>query len=632
MFNDLRHAIRGLLRTPGFTAAAVLSLALGIGGNVLMFGLADSLVLRPFRYPDPDRLVAIGVTFPRITDQERFIETISAPEFRDIGQSETLDRVVAFDLGNRNISGGDRPERVFTALVAGNVFDTIGMPPAAGRDFLAEEFQGGRRVAVLSHRIWQSRFAGDPDLVGRPIRINGQESIVVGIMPPGLLLLGTDLWLPLSIGPDWPRDVRNLTVLGRLRPGVALAQANAELDVLATRTSRDHVATNKEYAGWRLRADAWSNALTGEFRTATTVLLGTVALVLLITCVNVANLLLARTTARRRETAVRLTLGAGRWAIGRQLLIESLLLAGAGTAAALLLTRFGLDAAFALLPTEQVLSMGVQPEMGNRVLLYTALVASITGLLIGALPAWQAAFSNPEAALRSEGRTSTSARGAQRLRFGLVVAEVALTTVLLVGAGLLLKSWSRLNAVDPGIRLNGVLTMRVTLPPEKYKGEAIPNFFEQLLERVLATPGVSDASVASLFPPMSFSLSPVKVDGQPVARAGELPSTLFTLVSPRYFTTLNIPVVSGRTFTGADRADSPPVAVVNETFARQLLGAGPAVGRRVEFNERWFEIVGVTRDTRNSGVKVPPRPEMYLSMRQGPPAWNQYLPARRSPR
>ena len=233
MFNDLRHAVRGLLRTPGFTAAAVLSLALGIGGNVLMFGLADSLVLRPFRYPDPDRLVAIGLNFPRITDQERFIETISAPEYQDISELGSLHSVIAFDLGNRNISGGDRPERVFTALLAGNVFDTIGMPPAAGRGFLPEELQGGRRVAIISHRIWQSRFAGDPTLVGRPMRINGVESLVVGIMPPGLLLLGTDLWLPLGITPDWPRDVRNLTVLGRLRAGMTLAQANAELDLLA---------------------------------------------------------------------------------------------------------------------------------------------------------------------------------------------------------------------------------------------------------------------------------------------------------------------------------------------------------------------------------------------------------------
>jgi putative ABC transport system permease protein len=623
MLTDLRHAIRGLLRTPGFTAAAVLSLALGIGGNVLMFGLADGLVLHPYPYPDPDRLVAIGVSFPRIADEERFVETMSAPEYQDVRQSQSLHNVIAFDLGNRNISGGDRPERVFTALVASNVFDTIGMAPAAGRAFLPEEFQGGRRVAILSHRVWQSRFAGDPSLVGRAIRINGVESAVVGIMPPGLLLLGTDLWLPLTLTPEWPRHVRNLTVLGRLRPDITLQQANAELDVLAERTGRDHAATNKEYIDWRLRADTWSNALAGEFRPAAMVLLGTVAVVLLITCVNVTNLLLTRATARRREIAVRMTLGAGRWGVARQMLIESLLLVAAGTVAALLLSRFGFDAATAYLSVD-ILSLGVQPAIGTRVLVYTGLVACATCLLISVLPAWHASSSNHEAALRSEGRTSTTGRGAQRLRFGLVVAEVALTTVLIVGAGLLLKSWSRLNSVDPGIRLNDVLTMRVTLPPEKYKGEAIQNFFRQLIDRVRATPGVEDAAIASLFPPMSFSQSQVKVDGQPIGRAGELPSALFTIVSPRYFPTLNIPVLAGRTFTDADRADAPPVAVVNETFARQLLGTSSALGRRLQFNDRWLEIVGVTRDTRNGGVKVAPRPEVYLSMGQAPPAWNQY--------
>ena len=624
MYSDLRHAIRGLLRTPGFTAAAVLSLALGIGGNVLMFGLADSLVLHPFPYPDPDRLVSIGVSFPRIADEERFIETISGPEYQDIGQSKSLRNVIAFDLGNRNISGGDRPERVFTALIDGNVFDTIGMPPAAGRAFLPEELQGGRRVAILSYRIWQSRFAGDPSLVGRTIRINGVESVVVGIMPPGLLLLGTDLWLPLRpITTEWPRHVRNLTVLGRLRPEVTLQQLNAELGVLAERTGRDHAATNKEYTDWRLRADTWTNALAGEFRPAAAVLLGTVAVVLLITCVNVTNLLLTRATARRREIAVRMTLGAGRWGVARQLLIESLLLVAAGTVGALLLSRLGLEAATSFLSSE-ILSQGVQPAIGTRTLIYTAFMACLTSLLIGVLPAWHASSSNHEAALRSEGRTSTPGRGAQRMRFGLVVVEVALTTVLLVGAGLLIKSWSRLNSVDPGMRLSDVLTMRLTLAPEKYKGEAIPNFFTQLIERVREAPGVEDAAIASLFPPMSFSQSQVRVDGQQIARTGELPSALFTIVSPRYFTTLDIPVLAGRTFTDADRADAPRVAVVNETFARQLLGTGPALGRRVEFNEQWLEIVGVTRDTRNGGVKVPARPEVYLSMRQAPPAWNQY--------
>jgi putative ABC transport system permease protein len=624
MFNDLRHAVRGLLRTPGFTAAAVVSLALGIGGNVLMFGLADSLVLHPFPYPDPGRLIAIGVNFPRVADEERFIEALSAPEYEDIRQSQSLQKVMAFDLGNRNISGGDRPERVFTALVTDDVFDTIGIAPAMGRMFLPEEIQNGRRVAILSHRLWQSRFAADPSLVGRPIRINGVESIVVGIMPPGLLLLGTDLWVPLPIGADWPRHGRNLTVLGRLRPGVSMEQANAELAVLSERTASDHASTNNEYTGWRLRAETWANALTGEHRPAVMLLLGTVALVLLITCVNITNLLLTRAAGRQREIAVRLALGAGRWRMARQLFVESLVIAVAGTSAGLILVRFGLDAAASFLPFEIAGALGVQPAIGARVLIYSAFVACAAALLVGLLPAWHASSSNPESVLRSEGRSSTAGRGAQRLRFGLIVGEVALTTVLLVGAGLLLKSWSRLNAVEPGLRVNGVLTMRVTLPPEKYRGEAIPNFFTQLIERVRMTPGVQNAAVASLFPPMSFSQSQVRVDGHQIARAGELPSALFTIVSPGYFSTLDIPVLAGRTFTDADRADALPVAVVNETFAAKLLGTGPAVGRRVEFNQRWLDIVGVTRDTRNGGVKVPPRPEVYLTVRQAPPAWNQY--------
>ena len=630
MIQDFRQAMRGLARTPGFTTAAVLTLALGIGGNVLVFGLADGLVLHPFPYPDADRLVAIGANFPRVADQERFIEVLSAPEYRDISQSRALDNVIAFDLGNRNISGGDRPERVFTALTAGDVFDTIGMAPAAGRGFLPEELQYEHRVAVLSYRIWQSRFAGDPGLVGRTIRINGVEAIVVGIMPPGLLLLGADLWLPLNLAPDWPRDGRNLTVLARLKPNMTIDGANAELKVLADRTARDYMATNREYTDWRLRAETWSNALAGEFRPAVTLLLGTVAVVLLITCVNITNLLLIRTSARRREIAVRMTLGAGRWGVARQLLLECTVLAAAGTAGALLLATFGFD----LVPTfiaAEITGLGMHPAISGRVLLYSASIAAVATVLIGILPAWQSASSNPDNALRSEGRTSTPVRGAQRLRFALVVAEVALTTVLLVGAGLLLKSWSHLSSVDPGIRLNDVLAMRITLPPEKYRGEAIPDFFRQLVERVLAVPGVENAAIASLFPPLSFSQSQVRVEGQEVARGGELPSALFTIVSPEYFTTLQVPVLEGRTFSDRDRGDAPPVVVVNETFVRQLLKNGPALGRRVQFNEQWREVIGVTKDTRNGGLKVPPRPELYLSMGQAPPAWNQYfllVPAR----
>ena len=613
-----------LLKNPGFTIVAVLTLALGIGGNALVFGLVDSLVLHPFPYPDSDRLVVIGVNFPRIDNDERFIEVLSGPEYEDIRRSRSLHKVMAFDLGNRHVSGGDRPERVFTAFVAGDPFDTIGLQPVVGRGFTREEIESRGRVAIISHRFWQSRFAGELSVVGRSVRINGIHATVVGVMPPGLLLLGTDLWMPRPVDSGWPRDQRQLTVMGRLLPGATRDRANAELAVLAERTAQDHVAANKEYAGWTLRAETWSNALSRDMRPAATLLLATVALVLLIACVNITNLLLARTTSRRREIAVRVTLGAGRWAIARQLLTESLALAVVGTAVGLWLARFGLDAAASLLPAE-IVAQGVQPVIGTRVLVYSALLACTAGLLIGLLPAWHASSSNPDAALRSESRGTTASRGAQRLRFGLIVTEVALATVLLVGAGLLLRSWSGLNAVDPGMRTSGVLTMRLTLPQEKYRGEAIPNFFHQLIERVIAVPGVADAAAASLIPPLAFSSSQVRLEGQQAASAGELPTAPFTIVSPGYFTTLNIPVRSGRAFTAADRADAPPVAVVNETFARTHLGTGSPLGRRLEFNERWVEIVGVTGDTRSGGLTVPVRPEVYLSMAQAPPGWNQYF-------
>jgi putative ABC transport system permease protein len=624
MIQDLRYAVRSLWRTPGFTVAAVLTLALGIGGNVLVFGLADGLVLHPFAYPDPDRFVAIGAAFPRIANEERFIEVLSGPEYQEIRRIASLEKAVAFDLGNRNVSGGDRPERVFTALIGGDVFDAVGLRPAAGRAFLQDEIRTGASVAIVSHRLWQSRFGGDPSLVGRTIRINGIESVVVGIMPRELLLFGSDLWIPLDVSEDWPRTERNLSIMGRVKPGATIVQANAELEVLARRIQRDHASTNREYGDWTLRAETWSNALAGEYRPAVSLLLGTVAVVLLIACVNITSLLLTRTTARRRELAVRLALGAGRWRIARQLLIETILVAGAGAVAALLWAGAGLDTALSFMGGE-IANLGARPAIGTRVLIFTTGIATLAAALIGVLPAWHASASNPEAALRSEGRTATTARGGQRLRFGLVVAEVALTTVLLVGAGLLLKSWSRLNAVDPGLRVHDVLTMRVTLPPEKYRGDAILNFFRHLAERVRSVPGVENAAIASVFPPLSFSQSQVRVEGQTVARDGELPSALFTIVSPEYFSTLDIPLLQGRAFAEGDRADAPGVAVVNEAFVRQLLGAGSPLGRRVEFNERWLEIVGVARDTRNNGLKVSTRPEVYLSLGQAPPAWNQYF-------
>jgi predicted permease len=637
LLQDLRYAVRQFVRRPGFTAITVLSLALAIGGNTLIFGMLDGFVFHPFPYPEPDRLVSVGVTFPKVSSDTTYIEALSPAEYHDIRQSKSFGQIAAFDLGNRNISGGDIPERVFTALLLDDLFPVIGMKPALGRGFTPEELApGGPNVAIISHRLWASRFGADPNIVHRAIRIGGQTATVVGVMPAGLVLVGADLWIPW--GGDVaqiPRNVRQFSVIARLAPGASAEQANAELSIIAGQVQRAEVAQFKEYEGWRLTATPWAAAVMQDLRPAAFLLLAAVGFVLLIACANLANLMLARSTTRQRELAVRLALGAARWRIARQLLTESLLLSFAGAAGGLLIARIGLGSAAVLVPA-QFAMLDLRAGVNTRVLMCSIALAIATGILVGVLPALQATRTDPQESLKADARSGGGRAGA-RLRQALIVAEVALSVMLLLGAGLMMRSFLKLQAVDLGFPTKGMLTMRLTLPQQKYpSGEAITAFFEELARRVGEVPGVAASAMVSQFPPLEAFSSQIEIDGGH-ATGTMLPTANTTIASRDYFRALGVPTLKGRTFNAEDTPTAPRRVVVNQAFVTRHLDGRDPVGARVRIAGRgaagpWAEIIGVVGDARNSGAATPVRPEVFIPMEQGRDAWNQLFLLVRSDR
>ena len=625
---DIRYAFRQFVRRPAFAAVAVLSLALAIGGNSLIFGLLDGFVFHPFPYPDPDRLMAIGVTFPKVSSDTTYVEALSPAEYADIKRSASFTHIGAFDLGNRNVSGGDVPERVFTALLLDDLFPVIGMRPALGRGFTKEELAPqGPPAAIISHRLWHSRFGGDPGILSRSIRIGGEASAIVGVMPPGLVLIGTDLWIPWGGNPAAiPRNIRQFTILGRLAPGVSAAAANAELSAIASQVQHREAAQFKEYEGWRLIATPWAAALLQDVRMAAYILLAAVGLVLLIACANLTNLMLARSTTRHRELAVRLALGAARWRIARQLLTESLLIAFVGAVAGLMIAYVGLRFAAALIPAQFVM-LDLKASLNLRVLGWSAVLATVTGLVVALLPALQATRTDPHESLKSDGRAG-QARAGRRIRHALIVSEIALSVVLLLGAGLLMRSVINLQRADLGFDPRGVLTMRLTLPQQKYKsGEAITSFFEQLTRGVETVPGVRAAGMVSQFPPMGPFTGQVEVEGVP-ASGTMLPTANVTIASRGYFKTLQLPILKGRGFEPQDTPTAPHRLIVNHAFATRYLASRDPLTSRIRLVGRggpapWTEIVGVVADARNNGAGAPVRPEVFIPMEQGRDAWNQ---------
>jgi putative ABC transport system permease protein len=625
LLQDIRYGLRVLWKSKGFTAVAVVTLALGIGANTAIFSVIDAALLRSLPYREPGRLVHLWET-KRSRDFEQ--REASYPDFLDwrAQGAEVFEGLAGYTSRPFTLADAGEATRARGAAVTANFFDLLGVNAAAGRTFVAgEDGLETKRVAVISHGLWQRRFGGERSAVGREVTLDGEAYTVVGVLPAefNFALLGdADVWTPLAPTPDVAsrRYMHWLKVIGRLKQGVNLEGAQAHLATVASRIERDDPGA---HAGVGLRAVPLQEEFVGPVRPVLFVLLGAVGFVLLIACTNVANLLLARSAARQKEIAIRAALGASRSRVVRQLLTESVLLSLAGGAAGLVLALWGVDLLVAAIPAAQLAQMPYLQSLSldRDVLLFACGLSLLTGVLFGLTPALSASRTDLQVALKEGGR-STVSRGSRRLRDLLVVAEVALALMLLVGAGLLMKSLVLMLKVDPGFDTRGLLTMRVALPPSRYSEDnKTARFYEEMLRRVAAVPGVRGAALTSNLP-----LANEGGTGTPqiVGRstpASELTEAHLRTVSANYFEVLGLPVVKGRAFAERDDAMAPSVLLVNKTFAERVFPGEDAVGHRVTFKftgERPLEIVGVVGDEKVTSLDARTTPVIYFHARQSP--------------
>ncbi len=650
LWQDLRFGARMLVKKPGFTLVAVLTLALGIGANTAIFSVVNATLLRPLPFPQPDRLALFWGSKPR-TNMPQL--PLSLPNFNDVrAQCQSCESLSAWTIGHSNLTQGPtqdaEPERVQYAIVTADFFATLGVQPLFGRAFRAEEDNPGQASAVIiSHSLWRRRFGADPAAVGKTITLDGQPREICGVLPAGFRFASfpkeTEVWMPFGLDPfrgrRHARGAQALGVVARLKPGVTLQQTQAELDVISRRLEQAEPFFN---TNWRLQAVALHEQASGKLRRGLFVLLGAVAFLLLIACVNVANLQLARAAARRREIAIRVALGAGRFRIVRQLLVESLLLAGLGGMAGALLAWWGVDL-FALIPynapnlftpyTVPAEQIGVD----GRALGFTCLVTLLASILFGLAPAWrlgQAAKTNTQTALKEGG--AQASQGTGRWRGLLVTAEVALALMLLIGAGLMIRSFARLQGVDPGFDPQNVLTCDINLPESKYQRPQAAQFYERLLERVAALPGVSAAGAVEFLPMSGMdSNTGLLIEGRPRPAPSERIFAHHRVVTPDYFRALGIRLLQGRGFTAADNDKAPRVAIINETMARRYWPGENPIGKRAALDIEAMrfhpdrapdfdlalglrEIVGVVADVKHAGPAGETVPEFYAPLAQRP--------------
>jgi predicted permease len=622
LLQDVRYAVRTLARSPGFTLAAVATLAVGIGANAAIFSLVRGVLLRPLPFPQPERLVSLW----EANDAKGFSRMVaSPPNYLDWkAQSRSYESMGAFTDTTLVVAERGGAERLDGAAVTSGFFETLGVRPLHGRSFSESETSPGHpAVVVLGHGVWQRRFGGDPGIVGRTVRLDGEPFEVVGVMPASFRFPEAthDFWIPLTFRPDVgsQRGAHYLDVVARLKPGVTIETARAEIRAIADGLRRAYPRSN---SGYTAGATALDESLVGAVAPAMRMLLGAVALVTLVACANVANLLLVRGTRRRAEMAIRSALGAGSRRIARQLLTESAVLAAAGAAAGLGLAAASLDGIVALAPaTVPRLS---EVRLDAAVLAFTAAWTLASVAIFGLAPALAALRPGPMQALRGFGADAAGTARRVSARQALVVGQVALALVLSAGAGLLLRSLARLSSVDPGFRTERAVSYSLTLPESRYPDEAARGaFLDRLLARMRALPGARSAAAVFGLPltGMSFSSSFRPSGSPPDDRE---PSAQLRLASRDYFATMGIPVLSGRGFGPEDRRGAPIVVLVSRSAARKFFPAGDAIGRHLRFGARMTdtriegEIVGVVGDVRDAELGAGPTPEFYGSLEQAP--------------
>jgi putative ABC transport system permease protein len=618
LLRDLQYSFRTLARNPGFSCVSVVALALGIGANTAIFTVVNSVLLQPLRFQKPEQLTVVRERNLKAGFPQFSLSPGNYVDFRD--HNHSFSGIAAFGSQGLNLSGGAEPERLRGARVSVEFFEVLGSTPELGRTFTVQEMQPGSHVAILSYGLWQRRFSGMRDVLGQAMKLNDELYTVIGVMPTEFQFPArAEIWTPLALdSQSWQqRGGHYLGGIGRLKDGASITSAQTDLNTIAGRAEQQFPNSN---AGWDTTLRSLQESIVGKIRPAMFTLTASVGFVLLIACVNLANLLLSRSASRRREIGIRSSLGAGRARLIRQLLTESLVLAGLGATVGLGIAWAGTRVLTNLSPT--ILPRANEIALDGWALGFTAGIAVLTGVLFGLAPAIQLAKIDLASSLREGGRGNAIGFRRHRLRSALVVGEVALALVLLMGAGLLMRSFYQLQSIDLGFDPHDVLTFRTNLPQAKYKSdEQQAAFYHRALERIRAVPGVAVAGAAQIFPLAGddYILSFVQLGKPPVA-VGDQPSAAYYVATPGYFGALRIPVMRGRDFTEHDDAAAPPVIIISESMARQFYPNENPLGQRIQIGNgsKPAEIVGIVGDVRDQELESKGRAAMYEPAAQVP--------------